>query len=164
MTTDVRNEHDLGEALLTVARALFALRVSPQTFNIDRRVDRAAYITLARATDMGSLRISDLASVLGLDLSTISRQVRALEDLGLLRRTPDPDDRRASLLEPTDDGRALVAAVKAAFSTLMSAALADWSERDRRALTTLLTRLAGDLRPDRASQLMASVLTGTENR
>ncbi|MDQ1643406.1 MAG: hypothetical protein QOJ90_2757, partial [Actinomycetota bacterium] len=80
-------------------------------------------------------------------------------DLGLLRRTPEPADRRASLLEPTDDGRALVDSVKSAFSQLMEAALADWSERDRRTLTTLLTRLAGDLRPDRASHLVASVMT-----
>jgi DNA-binding MarR family transcriptional regulator len=113
---------------------------------------------------VGPLRISDLASVLGLDLSTISRQVRALEDLGLLRRTPDPDDRRASLLEPTDDGRALVGEVKGAFSQLMKAALTDWSERDRHTLTTLLSRLAGDLRPDRASQLIANVVSSTEKR
>ena len=154
-----RTEHDLGEALLTVARALFALRVSPQTFGIDRRVDRAAYVTLARASDLGTARMSDLAGVLGLDLSTVSRQIRALEDLGLLRRTPDPDDRRASLLEPTEAGQALVADVKSAFSELIEAALADWSERDRRTLTNLLTRLAGDLRPERASELVAHVMT-----
>ncbi|MDX6284975.1 MAG: hypothetical protein QOG53_460 [Frankiales bacterium] len=161
-TANVRADHALGEALMTLARALFALRVSPQTFGIDRRVDRAAYVTLARATDLGTARMSDLAGVLGLDLSTVSRQVKALEDLGLLGRTPDPDDRRASLLEPTDAGRALVDDVKSAFGELIEAALADWSERDRRSLTSLLTRLAGDLQPDRASQLVASVLTNAE--
>jgi DNA-binding MarR family transcriptional regulator len=161
-TSKVGADHDLGEAVLTVARALFALRVSPQTFDIDRRVDRAAYGCLARITDMGPLRMSELAGILCVDLSTVSRQVRALEDLGLLRRTPEPDDRRASLLEPTDDGRALVDSVKTAFSQLMEAALADWSERDRRTLTTLLTRLASDLRPDRAPHLIATVTTTTE--
>src|SRR5436190_22926822 len=107
-----------------------ALRVSPQSFGIDHRVDRAAYIVLGRVADLGPIRLSDLASVLGLDLSTISRQVRALEDLELVRRTTDPDDRRASRLEPTDAGKTLVMNVKAAFSELVETKLAAWSERD----------------------------------
>jgi DNA-binding MarR family transcriptional regulator len=154
--------HELGEALLTVTRALVSLRISPQSFGIDHRVDRAAYIALARVSELGPTRLSDLASVLGLDLSTVSRQVRALEDLHLVRRTPDSDDRRASRLEPTEEGRALVDDVKAKLSTLIEAALSDWSDRDRRTLTTLLTRLAGDLRPDRAPELIARANMPTE--
>src|SRR3954447_14876024 len=135
--------------MLSVARALTALRVSPQTFGFDRRVDRAAYVTLARLTDLGTARMSDLASLLALDLSTVSRQVRTLEDAELVARTTDPDDRRASVLTPTETGRALVTQMKAAFSRLINAGLADWSERDRRTLHQLLIRLADDLRPDR---------------
>jgi DNA-binding MarR family transcriptional regulator len=87
----------------------------------------------------------------------VSRQVRALEDIGLIGRTPDPEDRRAYLLAPTEAGQALVADVKAAFSRLVDLALADWSERDRRTLTSLLSRLATDMRPDRAPSLVAAV-------
>src|SRR2546423_14070545 len=123
--------HDLGQALLGVGRALVALRVSPQAFGIDPRVDRAAYLTLARLADHGTARMSELAAVVCLDLSTVSRQVRALEDLGFVARTPDPDDGRASVLEPTPAGRALVAEVKAAFSQPVDLAPANWSELDR---------------------------------
>jgi DNA-binding MarR family transcriptional regulator len=133
------------------------LRVSPQSFGLDHRVDRAAYLTLARLDDHGTARMSDLAAVLCLDLSTVSRQVRALEELGLVGRTPDPDDRRAYLLEPTAAGQALVGDVKATFSRLVDLALADWSESDRATLTSLLGRLATDLRPDRAPSLVAAV-------
>jgi DNA-binding MarR family transcriptional regulator len=149
--------HDLGSALLALARSLAALRVSPQALGLDRRVDRAAYLTLSRLDDHGTARMSELATVLCLDLSTVSRQVRALEDIGLIGRTPDLEDRRAYLLAPTEAGQALVADVKAAFSRLVDLALADWSERDRRTLTSLLSRLATDMRPDRAPSLVAAV-------
>jgi DNA-binding MarR family transcriptional regulator len=149
--------HDLGSALQTLARALIALKTSPQAFGLDARVDRAGYLTLSRLYDAGTARMSELASVLCLDLSTVSRQVRALEELGLVGRTSDPDDRRAFLLEPTDAGRGLVTSVKEKFSQLVDVALADWSEPDRQTLTALLARLADDLRPDRAPSLVAAV-------
>src|SRR3954471_2226563 len=148
---------DLGSALQALGRSLAALKVSPQALGIDARVDRAAYLTLSRLHDHGTSRMSDLAAILCLDLSTVSRQVRSLEDLGLIGRTSDPEDRRAYVLEPTESGRALVAAVKESFNRLVDLALADWSERDRRTLTSLLGRIATDLRPDRAPSLVAAV-------
>jgi len=156
-TTDAPTGHDLGPALQDLGRALVALRVSPQSFGIDARVDRAAYLILARLADAGTARMSDLAALLSLDLSTVSRQIRALEELGLLGRTANPDDRRAYFLEPTDAGRALVAKVKEKFSAVVDLALVDWSDRDRRTLTSLLSRLAHDIRPDRGPSLVAAV-------
>ena len=143
--------------MLNVARSLAALRVSPQTFGLDRRIDRAAYLALSRLVDLETTRMTELAGVLCLDLSTVSRQVRALEDAGLVVRTIDPDDRRASVLTPTPAGKDLVTRMKAAFSRLIDNALQDWSDRDRRTLNNLLTRLATDLRPDRAPQLLEGV-------
>jgi DNA-binding MarR family transcriptional regulator len=149
--------HDLGSGLLALGRSLFALKASPQSFGLDARVDRAGYITLARLVEQDTIRMSDLAALLCLDLSTVSRQVKALEDLGMVARTADPDDRRAYLLEPTPAAREVVADVKAAFSRLVDLALTDWSEDDRQTLTTLLDRLAADLRPERAATLIAAV-------
>jgi DNA-binding MarR family transcriptional regulator len=156
-TTSPAVSPDLGSALQALGRSLTALRVSPQALGIDARVDRAAYLTLSRLDDHGTARMSELAGVLCLDLSTVSRQVRALEDLGLVGRTSDPEDRRACLLQPTESGRALVAGVKESFNRLVDLALADWSERDRQTLTALLGRIATDLRPDRAPSLVAAV-------
>lgn len=156
-TSEAPATHDLGSALQALGRAMVALKTSPQTFGIDSRVDRAAYFILARLDDHGTARMSDIAALLSLDLSTVSRQVRALEDLGLVGRTPDAGDRRAYRLEPTDAGRALVAEVKKSFSALVDLALVDWSERDRRTLTTLLGRLADDLHPTRTQGMVATV-------
>jgi DNA-binding MarR family transcriptional regulator len=47
-----------------------------------------------------------LADAIGADKSRIIPVLDELEAKGLIRRWPDPDDRRVRLLEITDDGRA----------------------------------------------------------
>lgn len=55
-----------------------------------------------------TLRLSRLAQLTSSSLSRLSNVVKRLESRGLLRREPDPDDRRASLAVLTPDGFALV--------------------------------------------------------
>lgn len=52
----------------------------------------------------GTLRMSELASRLGVTISTTSAQVDRLAALGLLTRRDDPADRRHVLLATTDVG------------------------------------------------------------
>ena len=42
------------------------------------------------------MRVSDLAAKVELDASTVSRQIKQLEDKGIVERTTDPADGRAS--------------------------------------------------------------------
>jgi DNA-binding MarR family transcriptional regulator len=91
------------------------------------------------------VRATDIADCTALDLSTISRHLRGLEDAGLLTRSPDPDDRRASLLSVTDEGRAFVADAVRARTAMLAAATADWPDGDAATLSALMTRLAHDL-------------------
>jgi DNA-binding MarR family transcriptional regulator len=53
----------------------------------------------------GPIRLSELAEVEGLNPTMLSRVVAALDEAGLVRRRPDPEDRRAGLLEVTATGR-----------------------------------------------------------
>ena len=48
-----------------------------------------------------------------------SRTVRELEDLGLITRTPDPEDGRSSLLSPTPEGLERLAAARAPQESLL---------------------------------------------
>ena len=50
-------------------------------------------------------RATDLAGYFGVGKATMSRQLHALEELGLVAREPDPADGRASLVRLTDEGR-----------------------------------------------------------
>ena len=60
---------------------------------------------LATAARLGPVRITELAEIEGINPTMMSRIVGKLEDAGLLHRRPDPDDRRAALVEPTTAGR-----------------------------------------------------------
>ncbi|WP_092785885.1 MarR family winged helix-turn-helix transcriptional regulator [Actinokineospora terrae] len=75
----------------------------------------APLLTLRRSGNRPSQR--RLADFTGLEPLYVSKLVRSLEQAGLLTRTPDPDDSRAMLLDPTDHGRdrteRAVAAVRA---------------------------------------------------
>jgi DNA-binding MarR family transcriptional regulator len=76
-------------------------------------LDGAAYGLLALLQDAGPLRASDLVVRLGLDKSTVSRQISALVGLGLVDRAADPDDGRAQVLSPSAEGSARLSRIRA---------------------------------------------------
>lgn len=106
------------------------------------RLDRAAYVVLGRIGTWGPLRLSELADGLGIDVSTASRHVQRLEADGYITRTPDPDDRRATLLSLTGQGADVVARVRRARVSALDEHLAGRTSADRTALARLLRRLA----------------------
>ncbi|MDQ6650613.1 MAG: MarR family transcriptional regulator [Actinomycetota bacterium] len=136
---------DLERALTQVVRRLSLLRPDFPPGLLPAGMDKAGYIALARLVETGSVRLSDLAAALLLDVSTVSRQVRALEDGGLIERTADPDDRRASRLAATDRGRQVVSIVRAARHELLADVLADWPAGDVEAFAGLLGRFGASL-------------------
>ena len=70
-------------------------------------IDYSAFPILKLLSHQGPMRLSALAQVLGLDASTVSRHARQLEDRGLLERTEDPDDGRASRVAVSERGQRL---------------------------------------------------------
>jgi len=53
--------------------------------------------------------IGSVASLLAMDRTTLTANIKPLERRGLLKVSIDPDDRRGRLLTLTDDGRAVLA-------------------------------------------------------
>lgn len=96
---------------------------------------------IARSPD-GSLRVGDLAQALRVTVGGTSKLVDRVERAGLIRREPDPDDRRASRVALTNAGeRKLVAAVKtyeAELATVLDAVL---GADEQRLIHDLVTRL-----------------------
>jgi DNA-binding MarR family transcriptional regulator len=66
---------------------------------------------LASVDEYGPLRISALATLESVGAPVATRVVASLEELDLLTRTEDPDDRRASLVELSEHGRTVLAAL-----------------------------------------------------
>jgi DNA-binding MarR family transcriptional regulator len=109
------------------------------------KLDRATYGVLARLAELAPARLSDVAAQIGVDVSTVSRQVQSLEQKGLIDRRPDPADGRAVRLDLTRTGRAVLAKLKAAWQETVAELLVDWEPADIRRFATLLDRFADDL-------------------
>ena len=107
--------------------------------------DRAAVGLLSHLLTLGPVRAGDLAERACLDPSTVSRHLKALEDAGYLMRSPDPEDKRATLLEVSPAGRTLVSAALDHKITVLDDAVAAWPPADVATLTRLVRRLADDL-------------------
>ena len=105
-------------------------RIHLSTTPGDVNLERSAYGIMCKLADEGPQRLGALATAFGLDPSTITRQVQALEEIGLADRTTDPSDRRASILDLTPTGREVLDSTRARRRSRLQEALADWPESD----------------------------------
>ncbi len=108
-------------------------------------IDFSAFPILKLLSHQGPMRLSALAQVLGLDASTVSRHARQLEDRGLLERTDDPDDGRASRVAVSELGQRSLADAFETRRQVLSHSLAEWSDDERATLCDLLHRLVESL-------------------
>ena len=132
-----------------LARALFLVIQRVKAAQHDDPVDRSAVIMLARLHEHGSMRLSDLAGHLCLDISTVSRHARTLEERGYVERADDPTDGRAVRLTLAPPGHEVLRAAFGHRQAWLDRSLADWTAADRSHLAELLGRLADALaQPD----------------
>jgi DNA-binding MarR family transcriptional regulator len=85
---------------LALTRVLRALRRHGRSSLTPSQVS-----ALSTLEDLGAMRISAIAAYESLGAPAATRVVSSLEELGLVQRTSDPDDKRASLIDLTDLGR-----------------------------------------------------------
>ncbi|BAC70675.1 MarR family winged helix-turn-helix transcriptional regulator [Streptomyces avermitilis] len=104
-------------------------------------LESAAYGLLVRLDECGRQRATALAAYIGVGKATMSRQLRALEDLGLVAREPDPADGRAWLVHLTEEGRRRVGRVREARRARYVSQLAHWDQREVAELARLLHQL-----------------------
>ncbi|MCU1593097.1 MAG: transcriptional regulator, MarR family [Frankiales bacterium] len=109
------------------------------------RCEQAGAHVLGRLALLGPVRLTELAHALGLDPSSVSRQVTALERYGWVVREKDPHDQRAQRLELTDKGRSVVALLREARQQALRKLTPGWSDQDMTDLTSRLARLNTDL-------------------
>ncbi len=88
-----------------------------------------------------SSRVSDLARMLELDISTTSRHVQHLVERGLLAQVPDPTDGRASVMELTPQGADVFTRIHDARLAFLRRVLAGWDQEDQVELVRLFRKL-----------------------
>jgi DNA-binding MarR family transcriptional regulator len=106
-------------------------------------LESAAYGLLVRLDECGGQRATELAAYIGVGKATMSRQLRALEELGLIAREPDPADGRAWLVALTEEGRRRVGRVREARRGRYVRQLAHWPRQEVAELARLLNQLNG---------------------
>jgi DNA-binding MarR family transcriptional regulator len=86
-------------------------------------------------------RVSELAQALHIAPRSATEVADSLEERGLVERTPDPRDRRAVLLRPTETGRKLREEVETARAAATRAVFERLPPGDRSELARILRRL-----------------------
>ncbi|HEY5272953.1 MAG TPA: MarR family winged helix-turn-helix transcriptional regulator [Acidimicrobiales bacterium] len=129
------------QALTRLVRLSDARRTSSPAQTPRNRLDRAAYALLTRLEECPATRLTELAALMEIDLSTASRQVRSLQDRGLISRVEDPHDQRTARLELTEQGREMVVAARVLRVGRIASRLSKWQQRDIEELARLLSDL-----------------------
>lgn len=112
-----------------------AARVHPE-------LQPAGYKLLTFVARAEGTNAHQLAECFEMDKSVVSRQVRMLEDLGLLQSRPDERDGRLRVLTATPEACAALAAVRADHAERMRAALVELTPDEVRVASKVFRVLA----------------------
>jgi len=99
-------------------------------------------VVLRGTADGGPVTVGDIIAETGMDKSVVSRQLRSLNEWGLVRMSRSATDARVVVVEPTALLRERFGLVRERQREMYRAILANWSAEDLGKLEELLNRLA----------------------
>ena len=135
----------MSAASTTTARYDDLRRIEAEVGTLIRRVKRVmgerarevhpdlhpmTYFILTHLAKHGPMRAADLSDAFGMDKGGVSRQVQTLVDLGLVERRPAAEDRRAVLLDASDEGRTRLETVARSRSDRFDQRLSAWTDAE----------------------------------
>ena len=118
--------------LQQIAVAIFLQETSATGFT------SVQYAALQAIVNHPTIDQRSLASLVGLDTSTLAGVVERLESRGLIERKPSPEDRRAKQMSPTPLGLRTLAEAIPAMLRAQERILAPLSKSDRKKFMQLL--------------------------
>lgn len=129
-------EHQLS-LLLRRARAV-SQQLSRQ---VHPDMEPAAYGLLSVVRRKGPIRLTELASCIGVGKPSVSRQIAFLESLGLVSKEADPLDGRAQSIRLTPKGEDKMHQVQDARREVFRERLSEWPAEDLQALAAYMGKL-----------------------
>ncbi len=99
------------------------------------------FAMLIRLGEVGSGSQNQLGRMIGMDVATTKGVIDRLKAKGLITLSADPADSRRRVIALSDDGKALLPALRALGRRITDATFADLSAEERATLVALLRRL-----------------------
>lgn len=139
-------DDDLLVAVQRLGRLMASRQVSSRIAEIAGADVSQQGVQIVRALHRdGECTIAGLAAAAHMDISAVSRQLRPLEESGLVRRATAADDGRVALVALTPAGVRVGRRIREVGLRHLDESLASWTERDRTQLARLLTRFVADM-------------------
>ena len=120
------------------------LEAARRRFNFG--LERAHYLLLILLEHKDRQSVGALAEQVNLDASTVTRQVAAMKQAGLVDKLDNPDDRRGGFVTITDAGRDAAARVRDRRLERVEHGFNDWSEQERAEFARLTARFNDSMR------------------
>lgn len=136
-TTDVEIDPELT-ARLRLAVMRLARRLRGQA---EGDVTASQLSAMSTLCNRGPLTLGELSAVERVKPPTMTRIVTSLEELGLVAKVPDPDDRRVCRAELTGTGRRLLEGNQQRKDAYLAARLVALPAADREAVTSAVDAL-----------------------
>jgi DNA-binding MarR family transcriptional regulator len=137
--------HEIAESLgLLIQRGTRAGLYAALVEDVADGLDENTYPVLSGLARTGPRNAADLAAVIGLDRSGVSRHASRLEAAGLIQREPDPADKRSTLLVLTYAGIAAVEEMRRRFVERVESALSTWPPGEAEAFARGLRRFVDE--------------------
>lgn len=104
-------------------------------------MEPAAYGLLSVIRRQGPIRLTELASSIGVGKPSVSRQIAFLESLGLVSKEADPLDGRAQSIRLTPKGEEKMHQVQDARREVFRERLAEWPPEELQTLAMYMAKL-----------------------
>jgi DNA-binding MarR family transcriptional regulator len=131
----------LEQELAHLARALEAVQRKRHY-----PLERALYLLLCLIERAGPQSVAGVADGLLLDASTVTRQVDALKQQGMVDCIPNPQDGRSTLVRITKQGLRTMNQMRDMRLGRIALLFADWTEAERSSFATQMVKLNASLR------------------
>jgi DNA-binding MarR family transcriptional regulator len=106
----------------------------------------SALLIMEEMKENRTLRMTELADLVGTTPPTITKLVKDLEGQGLISRVPDEQDGRASIIGLTEEGRRMAESIGRKRIDELDQVINEWSDVDLERFIILFERLRADMR------------------
>ncbi|MCM0756070.1 MarR family transcriptional regulator [Desulfovibrio aminophilus] len=138
--------------LLALAARLWAQSLAARLADLGLAPGQVPVLRRLRGRD--GLTQAELCLQVGVEQPTMANTLKRMARDGLIRRAADPGDRRRTLLRLSSRARGLLEGLDLALADVERTAFRDFSDQEREILARLMSALCGNLRADRAEDVL----------